>query len=280
MVGGALQAFPLDGGLPRTLTDSARCCFRWSPDGAWVYYSNRALGVSRVASGGGSPEVVTRVNIEGGEIVHLFTGPLPGGRAALYTTNAEDERIQVVDLETGEVKDLISGNYPRYSPTGHLLFVEAHGSTLFAAPFDLGRLELTGSAVLVAEGLFQPPSNRHQFYALSQTGTLLYSTGVTETDVADTELMWVTRSGEATPVDSGWQFNRPSIGPGWSLSPDGRQIALTVETGGNDDIWIKQLPEGPLERLTLTPAPERTPWWTPDGQSVMYLDLRRCGPNA
>ena len=203
MVGASLQAFPLDGGLPRTLTDSARCCLRWSPDGAWVYYSNRALGVSRVASGGGSSEVVTRVDSEGGEIVHLFTDPLPGGRAALYTTNGVDERIQVVDLETGEVQDLTSGNYPRYSPTGHLLFVEAHGSTLLAAPFDLDRLELTGSAVLVAEGLFQNPRGRLQFYALSQTGTLLYSTGVTETDVVDTELMWVTHSGEATPVDSG-----------------------------------------------------------------------------
>ena len=273
LVGGSLQAFPLDGGLPRMLTDSARCCLRWSPDGAWVYYGNRALGVSRVASGGGSPEVVTRIDIEGGDVVHLFTDPLPGGRAALYTTNGVDERIQVVDLETGEVKDLISGNYPRYSPTGHLLFVEALGSTLLAAPFDLDRLELTGSAVLVAEGLFQNPSNRHQFYALSQTGTLLYSTGVTETEVADTELMWVTRSGEATPVDSGWQFNSGVLNPGWSLSPDGTRVALHIRTGRNDDIWTKQLPEGPLERLTFTPAPETHPWWTPDGQSVMYLSF-------
>ena len=274
-VGGSLQAFPLDGGLPRTLTDSARCCLRWSPDGAWVYYGNRALGVSRVASGGGSPEVVTRVDIEGGDVVHLWTDPLPGGRAALYTTHGEDERIQVVDLETGEVKDLTSGNYPRYSPTGHLLFVEANGSTLFAAPFDLDRLELTGSAVLVAEGLFQHPRGfRLQFYALSQTGTLLYSTGVTETDVADTELMWVTRSGEATPVHTGWQINTGvASNPGWSLSPDGRRVALRIGTGGNDDIWTKQLPDGPLERLTFTPAPERHPWWTPDGQSVMYLEF-------
>ena len=138
---GSLRVVPLEGGVSRTLTDSARCCsVRWSPDGAWVYYNNLALGLSRVPSDGGSPEVVITVDTEGGDFWNSWIDPLPGGRSVVYTAagpNNVNERIQAVDLETGEIKDLTSGTYPRYSPTGHLLFVEAEGSTLLAAPFDV-----------------------------------------------------------------------------------------------------------------------------------------------
>jgi len=276
IAGGSLQVVPLDGGLRRTLTDSALLGPRWSPDGAWVYYTNQAFGLSRVPSDGGSSEVVTQVDAAAGDILNWGVDVLPGGRSALYTAvGSEGPRIQAVDLETGEIKEVTPGSYPRYSPSGHLLFVEAGGSTLLAAPFDVKRLELTGSAVPVAEGLLQSSNvNGWQFYALSQTGTLLYVTGVTGAQVADTELMWVTRSGEATPVDAGWEFNNGVTGnPGWSLSPDGTRVAVRIGTEGNDDIWIKQLPDGPLDRLTLTPAAEGQPWWTPDGQTVTYFEF-------
>ena len=86
------------------------------------------------------------------------------------------------------------------------------------------------------------------------------------------ELVWVTRSGGATPIDPDWQFNLPTRGGyGWSLSPDGSRVALTHEVEGNVDIWIKHLPDGPFERLTSAEQVEREPVWTPDGQSVIYL---------
>jgi Tol biopolymer transport system component len=38
----------------------------------------------------------------------------------------------------------------------------------------------------------------------------------------------------------------------------------------NDDIWIEELPGGPLERLTVDAVPENSPFWSPDGQFVAY----------
>ena len=48
-------------------------------------------------------------------------------------------------------------------------------------------------------------------------------------------------------------------------------MALRINTDGNNDIWIKHLPDGPLERLTFDPGENRQPWWSPDGQTVMYI---------
>jgi Tol biopolymer transport system component len=77
----------------------------------------------------------------------------------------------------------------------------------------------------------------------------------------------------ATPVDTTWTFNLTQAGAnvGWALSPDGARLAIGLNTSSGDDIWIKQLPTGPLSRLTLDSIAEQRPRWTPDGQSVTYL---------
>ena len=269
-----LRVVPIGGGVSRTLIDSVRgnVGVRWSHDGVWVYYTNMAYGLSRVPSGGGSPEIVTQVDTAAGDLEHWGVDVLPRGRAVVYTESLAgglDARIKVLNMDTGEVDDLAPGMFPRYSTSGHLLFKDADGATLLAAPFDVEKLEVTGAAIPVADGLMV--AQGWPIFAVSQTGTLLYSTRGSE-EASDTELVWVTRSGVATPVDAGWQFNRGGGNSGWSLSPDGRRVALRIGTQGNNDIWIKQLPEGPLERLTLTQGQEAVPWWTPDGQTVMYFE--------
>ena len=55
-------------------------------------------------------------------------------------------------VETGERKVLHRGGYyPRLVPTGHILYV--HEGTIFALPFDVDRLEVTGSQIPVLEAL-------------------------------------------------------------------------------------------------------------------------------
>jgi dipeptidyl aminopeptidase/acylaminoacyl peptidase len=101
-------------------------------------------------------------------------------------------------------------------------------------------------------------------------------------------LVWVDRSGHVEPVDSSWQVNTGgtyvgadlSLGWGLALSPDGRRIALTLLTDLGTDIWIKQLPTGPVSRLTLYPGEDRAPAWTPDGRAITFLSdrpTRRAG---
>jgi len=50
-------------------------------------------------------------------------------------------------------------------------------------------------------------------------------------------------------------------------SPDGKWLAFTVL----NDLYIRELPEGELKRLTDTKAVEAQPSWSPDGESLVYV---------
>ena len=86
---------------------------------------------------------------------------MPSGDALLFQVlhalDGSDAEIRSIDLQTGEQKTLTAGNTPRYVASGHLLFGTFEG-TLMAAPFDADRVQPTGNAVPVAEGLSTHPT--------------------------------------------------------------------------------------------------------------------------
>src|SRR5262249_56580901 len=95
---------------------------------------------------GGEPVALTKLNLAVGESTHRWPQILPGGKAVLFLSSVsyghyDDAGIAVFSFKDRRTKTLIehAGMYPRYLPSGHLLYV-THG-TLFAAPFDLDRLE-------------------------------------------------------------------------------------------------------------------------------------------
>ncbi len=277
--GYSIRVVPLEGGASRTLlTDSARCCLSWSPEGDWVYYTRLSQGLSRVPASGGPSEVVTQVDTAAGDLFHGSADAVPGGRVVLFTTgDGSIPRIQALDLETGELRDLTPGRTPRYSPTGHLLFMDANEGTLSAAPFDVKNLELTGAAVPMAEGVLQNPQGS-RFFDISASGRLVYRTGATAGIYTP---VWVERNGTFREIDTEWTFDPGSDpgGPidyrGLSLSPDGTRLAVTILDDANYDIWIKELPRGPLTRLTFDEGADFRPRWTPDGNAVTFLSDRR-----
>jgi len=164
-----------------------------------------------------------------------------------------------VSLPTGESKILIKGGtFGRYAASGHLLY--ARGGTLFAAPFDAGKREVTGAAFPVAEGVFEN-TNGGAGYALSKNGTLLYATGGML--LPERSLLWVDRQGTATPVT---KIKRPFSGP--ALSPDGKRVALTVEAE-TYDVWVLDIERDSLTRLSFG-KDDGGAVWSPDGKRVVY----------
>jgi len=69
-----------------------------------------------------------------------------------------------------------------------------------AVAFDQARLELRGEPTALAEGVSMRGQGNVDL-DLSSTGTLLYSAG--GANAALTDLVWVTRDGQAEVVDSG-----------------------------------------------------------------------------
>ncbi len=274
IAGTSVRVVPLQGGVSRTLIDVAGlvCCTTWSPDGAWVYYADGGIGLRRVPAGGGDPETVVEVNTAAGDLYNYLVDVLPGAKGAVFTVRASGvDRIQAVDLETGEVTDLTAGTNPRYSPTGHLLFVD-EDATLLAAPFDVESLELTGAAVPLAEGLILQ-GDGVAFFTVSETGKLLYRTGGVGGLLAP---VWVDRDGTAREIDLGWRgLGNPTFSS-LTLSPDGGRLALSLLDAerGAFDLWVKQLDSGPLSRVTFEGNVNYRATWSPDGRSLTYLSDR------
>jgi Tol biopolymer transport system component len=47
-------------------------------------------------------------------------------------------------------------------------------------------------------------------------------------------------------------------------------LAVGLSTDGGDDIWVKQLPRGPVSRVSYDSAAEYRPRWTADGRSLLF----------
>jgi len=103
-------------------------------------------------------------------------------------------------------------------------------------------------------------------YAVSDSGTLVYVPG---TAAAQRTLVWVGRNGKEEPVAAPANaYSHPSI------SPDGMQVALDVETGGNRDIWIWHLSRETMTRFTFDKATECFPLLTRDGKRIAFASNR------
>jgi serine/threonine-protein kinase len=268
----ALRVISLAGGPPLTVSDSAfPLGGDWGEDG-WLYYERQGeVGLSRVPAGGGAHEVLTRPDTAQGELSHRWVDALPSGKGALFTIwrggNAEAD-IAVVSLETKEVRVLLRGTMGRYVPTGHIAYTRADGA-LLAAPFDQHKLEITGPATPLLEGVIVQGGGASQF-TVSNSGTLVYAAGV----AASEQLVWVERDGTeravASDMDHDFEYVR--------VSPDGRRLALSYESdGGGEDVWVYDVEQGTLSRLTFEGELNTRPVWTPDGSRVTFVSTRGGG---
>ncbi len=257
-----LKTVSLGGEPPVTVADSG---IDWD-GGAWgadgYIYSDSPNGLVRVSQGGGRVERVTQLDTVRGEQNHNYPAMLPNGKGALFIVfrgGVPDYEVAAVDLRTGLHHVLTKGVYARYAAPGYLVYVTATG-TLMAVAFDESSLQLTGEATALAEGI----SVRGFGYVdlgLSLTGTLLYSGG--DASAAVTDLVWVSRSGEVQVIDSS-AYDSPVI------SPDGSRVAVAVSTLGEQQIWIRLMPDGPSSKLTFDGSDSGRPFFSPDGRMVGF----------
>ena len=272
-----LRKISLTGGTPMTLASVQRSRgASFGPDDTIVYAPSPSSGLFRVSAAGGvgEPEPVTTVDEARGETTHRWPQWLPGGKAILFTaasssTNLTDATLEVLIVATGERKQIHRGGYyGRYVPSGHVLY--ANQNTLFALPFELDRLEVTGAPVPVVEGIAGASAEGTAHYDVSDNGLLAYLTG--EGPAEASELVWVDPTGahERLWAELGI-FGNPR------LSPDGTRLSLTVLRDNNWDVWIFDLARTVATRLTFDEGYEADQVWSPDGQWIAYAS-NKGGP--
>jgi eukaryotic-like serine/threonine-protein kinase len=245
----------------------------WASDG-WIYYTAAYPGgIVRVRESGGSIEPVTELDVQHGERSHRFARLLPGGNALIYTvafdgiSNYDDARIDAWDLKTRQHKTLITGaTSAAYSPSGHLVYARA--GKLFAAPFDVSRLQVTGASFPVVDGVIMSGNTGVAQFSVSLRGDLAYAPG----SAADGHrtLVWVDRSGKEEPLPlppSSYLYPR--------LSPDGHYLAVEME-GPNHDLYIYDFARSVLTKIT-TDGLSHDPVWTPDGKRIVFRSWQAGG---
>jgi Tol biopolymer transport system component len=285
--GGRLKKIAVTGGAPVTLADapSARGG-SWAEDGTIIFTPNSGNGsLWRVPAAGGTAERLTTP--APGEATHRWPQVLPGGRAVLYTVSATtgggaytNVWLAVQPLPTGTPHVVQRGGlYGRYLPSGlgspkraereggHLTWVL--DGTLFAAPFDLATLAVTGPAVPVVPGVVSTSGGAQ--VDVSHTGTLVYLPGGDNRDAA-APLDWLTRDGKTMPLRA-----TPATWSGVQIAPDGRRLAFALTDAANIDVWTYDVARDALTRLTFDPGADRNPVWTPDGRGLVYASARGGG---
>ncbi len=215
---------------------------------------------------GGAIEPVTTLDVARGERSHRFAQVLPGGGAVMFTVVADgmasydEARIDALDVRSGQRKTLIAGGTSAaYALSGHLVYARA--GKLLAVPFDVGRLEVTGSPFEVLDGVLMSTNTGAAYFSLSRRGDLAYVPGPAEG--GERQLVWVDRSGKAEPLPlppASYLYPR--------LSPDGRQLAVEIE-GPNHDFYTYDFDRAVMTKMT-TDGESHDPVWTPDGTRLAF----------
>ena len=178
-----IKRLPVTGGVPVTIcAQQTPFGLNWSDAG--ILFGQFGKGIFRVAPEGGTPEVIVPIADD-----EMADSPqlLPGGKGVLFsvkkTTDEWDQaEIAVQPLDGGPRKTVFKGGSAAiYVATGHLVY--AVGTVLFAVPFDLGDLTVTGGAVSIVEGVNRgfaaggPRAPATAQYAVSNTGSLVFVPG-------------------------------------------------------------------------------------------------------
>ena len=168
-VDGNLKKIAIGGGRPQHVATGPFRDGAWGPQGVILLGGQVGKPLLRVSELGGTPIPETSLDESQGDLSHDYPEFFPDGEHYFYLVRRRDRFMTYLgtlgSTERRELPGIVSGL--RYSPTGHVLFIQ--GQTLMAQRFDPERLELSGDAFPVAE---QVTGARTSPFSILQNGSL------------------------------------------------------------------------------------------------------------
>jgi Tol biopolymer transport system component len=271
---GKLMKVAVTGGVPVVICDAPDGKGgAWSRTGTIVFGPNLIFtGLAKVSADGGMVEPATLVDLDRGENSHRWPVFLPDGVHFLFHVRAStDERRGVYVARIDRPASRLGP--PLFRSESEAVFVPTSGrergvllsaadGQLQARPFDAAALRLVGDprTLPVAVGANTP----YHSAMLSASDDLLATVALPMP--YGVQLGTVARDGTGVRLSS----RRPQNWP--RLSPDGRRMArqMVDPARGNPDIWVEDLQDGSLIRVTTATGTEILPVWSPDGRRLAY----------
>ncbi|MDA1370382.1 MAG: hypothetical protein O2971_06430 [Proteobacteria bacterium] len=263
-----LRVMPVQGGASQTITAAVvPNSHAWLTQNTVVYTRNPDFSIHVVDINGEELQSFgSSLNRNG---IYIDPEPLPGTSSILYSVGANNEywEMHLVDQETGASTPLIRDAFEsQYMNSGHIIFVRA--GFLWAAPFDIDSLQITGSAFPIVDGVQNVYNYAAAAYAVSSQGELIYLGGPSEyIDVYSLVMVDSNGAEESLKLEPG-NYREPTI------SPSGSHLALSViQPGGVSDIWVYDFSLGVLNRITTTGG-AMNPVWFPNGEQIAFNDIQ------
>jgi serine/threonine protein kinase/Tol biopolymer transport system component len=272
---GKLKKIAATGGQPQTIADALQPRGgTWSTEGIIVFLANAGERWYRVAAAGGSAAAMT---IDAPNTESYWPFFLPDGRHVLFFGRPEKPGIYAAALDSTTATLVLAEHVGiAYAAPGYLLTLaglarNSEDRTLVAMPFDATRLQITGPASVVAEHVAYETLFARAAFSTSQNGRVVYQTEY----VPATQLTWFDREGKQLGNLGGSNgYRKPS------LSRDEKTVAVErpdPQTEGTD-IWLLDATRDVASRLTVDPAPDWSPVWSPDGSRVVFTSPRDSFP--
>ena len=274
----ALLKVPINGGTALTLAQISRSRgATWTTDDAIIVAASANSGLSRLSAAGGQLTPLTTLDTARGEVTHRWPQYVAGHDVVIFTAHTsanggfDGATIEALNLKTGVRKTVYrGGTYGRYIPTGHLVFVNK--DTIFAAPFDIKTLEVSGSPAPIVQEVSYSQNEGSAQFAVADNGTLVYRGG--RGGAAVHPVLWVDSRGDSQPF---WEGER-SYGEA-HISPDGTKVTFMVLTDNNWDLWVYDRTRQVSTRLTFEDGVDGPGIWSPDSQYIAFSSARQGAVN-